>query len=223
MRKRVAMTALLLAALCLTGCGSSGNSANEAPSQHEMVGTTVTMGSVTKGKETTPIEWAVLDVKDGNALLLSRSSVSRKPYHQRGGSVTWEECSLRSWLNGDFLDKSFSETERKHILLTDVDNSGAQKFKDWKADGGKNTQDYIFLLSDHQAFDVYFSSDEARICAKQGEADSKGEMWWLRSPGQNQAFAAYVTSSGSRGSNSTDFVIPVVRPAMWVSLACWTN
>ena len=101
-----------------------------------------------------PIEWIVLDVQDGKALLLSQYGLDAKPYNIEFIDVTWETCTLRAWLNSDFKDAAFDRTEQRALLLTDVDNSDSQGF-DWtildgvteKTTGGNNTQDYIFLLS----------------------------------------------------------------------------
>ena len=121
------------------------------------VGNVVTFGHYEQDADESngpePIEWIVLDVQDGKALLLSKYVLDAKPYYTEGTDITWETCTLRSWLNDDFLNAAFAEKERSAILLTEVDNSKAQGF-DWttvgapvSADGGNNTQDKIFLLS----------------------------------------------------------------------------
>src|SRR5574344_1982782 len=65
-----------------------------------------------------PIEWLVLDVDTENkkALLISRYALDSKPYHETLTSITWEECSLRKWLNSEFLKQAFSEVEQKYII-----------------------------------------------------------------------------------------------------------
>ena len=45
-----------------------------------------------------PIEWQVLDVQDGRALLLSRYILDVQPYAEPGGSLFWGESHLRAWL-----------------------------------------------------------------------------------------------------------------------------
>ena len=59
----------------------------------------------------------------------------------------WEKCTLRSWLNGEFLQSAFSAKEQAAILMTAVDNSASQGYGKWNTDGGNNTRDQIFLLS----------------------------------------------------------------------------
>jgi hypothetical protein len=55
----------------------------------------------------TPIEWLVLEVSDGTALLLSRYGLAARPYHAAPGAVTWADCDLRGGLNHDFLMEAF--------------------------------------------------------------------------------------------------------------------
>ena len=99
------------------------------------------------------IEWLVLDVQDGNALLISKYGLDAKPYNTEDTDVTWETCTLRKWLNTDtteekcFLSTAFSSTEQDAILTTTVDNSSSQCYSGWSTSGGNNTTDKIFLLS----------------------------------------------------------------------------
>ena len=93
------------------------------------------------------IEWIVLDVQDRKALLLSRYGLEAKPYNTENTDVTWEICTLRTWLNSDFRNKAFSAEEQSAILTTTVDNSSSQGHNDLISIDGNNTQDKIFLLS----------------------------------------------------------------------------
>ena len=201
------------------------------------VGNIVTFGKYEQdnreenGKE--PIEWIVLDVRDGKALLLSRYALEGAAFNQYNTEeATWETCTLRTWLNSYFLNTAFSSAERSAILTTDVDNSKAQGSSDG-ADGGSNTQDKVFLLSYHEAYDLYFSNDEERICAltdyivannltwifddHQVPGRHIGD-WWLRSPGTYRDFTLYVLFDGTLDYSSIDLTCIAVRPALWISL-----
>ena len=116
------------------------------------VGGYVTFGSYEQdnneanGQE--PIEWLVLDYDAANnRALLSRYGLDVQPYNTEHTNVTWEECTLRTWLNGAFLNKAFVEQEQAGILLTNVDNSDSQGYNGWNTSGGNNSQDKLFLLS----------------------------------------------------------------------------
>lgn len=114
------------------------------------VGNYVTFGhypQTKNGNDSTPIEWAVLARDGSKALLLSRYGLEAQPYNQVSANVTWEDCTLRAWLNDTFLNCTFTQEEQTAILLTDVDNSRAQGYSSWATDGGSDTQDMVFLLS----------------------------------------------------------------------------
>ena len=55
------------------------------------------------------IEWLVLKTEpDQNRILvISRYSLDVQPYNREFASVTWENCSLRKWLNRDFFNTAF--------------------------------------------------------------------------------------------------------------------
>ena len=209
---------------------------------YETVGSIVTFGeyeqynNMENGPEA--IEWIVLEVQDGRSLLLSRYGLDAKPYNIEKKDITWEECSLRAWLNNDFLESAFTQEELSAIMLTTVDNGDSQGIGDWKTSGGNDTQDYLFLLSYVEAngyLDV--KPDDSNnigsrvaptIYAKEQGAytnDSNKTMegeaaggWWLRSPGRYQDSAAFVFDDGSLLNLSVSSVSVVVRPAFWLNL-----
>lgn len=77
-----------------------------------------------------------------------------------------------------------------------------------------------------EAFEDYFTSDEARICMPTAYAVQQGAStndagacgWWLRSPGNYPYNASYVSFVGSRDFNLVYNVSDCVRPALWINL-----
>ncbi len=193
------------------------------------------------GTDSTPIEWLVL-ARDGNkALLISRYGLDAQPYNtkQTEVTVTWEECTLRTWLNGTFMNKAFTANEQTGILLTNVDNSSSQGYSGWSTSGGNNTQDKIFLLSyaeANQYLDVTYDDSKnmkSRVtptayAKKQGaltsydyktaDGDESGWWWWLRSSGRIQSNAALVYFDGSLTYYYVTYGSACVRPALWVNI-----
>ena len=190
------------------------------------------------GNDATPIEWLVL-ARDGNkALLISRYGLDAQRYNKDNTSVTWETCTLRTWLNGMFYNKAFSSAEQAAILTTDVDNSKSQCYSGWSTSGGNNTQDKVFLLSYAEA-NKYFgvpygnsSNTKSRVAPtayaiahgtwtsssnKTADGTDAG-WWWLRSPGNYQDFAAVVDTDGSLRNITVNYVSGSVRPALWVNI-----
>lgn len=174
--------------------------------------------NTSNGKE--DVEWLVLEVKDGKALVVSKYALDCKQYNTSNTNVTWETCTLRKWLNTDFINSVFSSDEKAKIPTVTV---SADKNS---TNPGNATQDQVFLLSITEA-NKYFGSDSARQCKPTDyavangawESDSGNFWWWLRSPGVTQYSAAYVFSGGGV-TESGDGVIgtSAVRPAMWISI-----
>lgn len=174
------------------------------------------------GKE--DIEWLVLEVKDSKALVISKYALDCKQYNTSHTDVTWEACTLRRWLNNDFINVAFSADEKAMIPLVTV---SADKNPEYSTNPGNATQDQVFLLSIIEA-NKYFGSDSARQCEPTDfavangawESDSGNCWWWLRSPGLSQNYAARVDSGGgvSEGGYYVDDGDRAVRPALWIDL-----
>lgn len=148
----------------------------------------------------------MLDRDGDKALLLSRYALDAKQYNAMNINITWEKCTLRTWLNDDFMNRAFTAAEQSAILLTNVDNSSIQCYSRWSTSGGNNTQDKVFLLSYAEANKylgvTYDNSNNTKsrvaptaYAISQGAwtSDSEKTMdgeaagwWWLRSPGTNQ-------------------------------------
>ena len=174
------------------------------------------------GKE--DIEWLVLEVNDGKALVISKYVLDCKPYNTSHTDVTWETCTLRKWLNNDFLVAAFSADEKAMIPTITV---SADKNPKYSTTPGKVTQDQVFLLSIPEV-NKYFNSDSARQCEPTDYAVANGTWksigvncwWWLRSPGFDLNLAAHVDRDGvvyERG-NSVYYGFYAVRPALWIDL-----
>ena len=198
------------------------------------VGDTYTFGTYeqdnnfSNGKEA--IEWIVL-AKDGNELLLiSDKALDCQPYNKSWGDVTWETCSLRKWLNQDFLDVAFSDSEKDKISTVAVPATNNQKYH---TNAGNSTRDKVFILNIDEA-EKYFETDESRRCAPTDYAVAQGASmdnfytaygqeattcWLLRSPGESQEKATSVTFAGSIAfSGNSGVADDCVRPAIWIEL-----
>ena len=243
MKKTIALVMLILAAVCAVTCFAE----SKIDPVTIAVGDVVVFGSYAQDKDQSngkePIEWIVLDVQDGQALLLSRYGLYAAGYHDTWDDCTWETCSLRAWLNDRFLNLAFSAEEQSAILTTTIDNSDSQGY-DWttvggeKAAGGNDTQDRIFLLSYAEAnrylnvtiedenntgsrvapsaFAVTagaVSSDDCRTA--DGEAAG---WWWLRTPGSGPNSAEGVSQEGSLSYTRAYHRYGIVRPAFWLDL-----
>ncbi len=202
--------------------------------QNAKIGDYVTFGSyeqdnnTSNGKE--DIEWLVLDIQGTNLLLISKYALDCQQYYLEWENVTWETCTLRTWLNNDFINNAFTEAEKSMIAETKVT---AEKNPEYDTDPGNDTTDKIFLLSINEA-NEYFSSDEERMCVPTVYALENGACtgyysltggedncwWWLRSPGHVQDDAAEVSCEGDVYDQdcSVSAENRAVRPALWIDL-----
>ena len=184
--------------------------------------------NTSNGKE--EIEWEVLEIKGNEILIISKYALDCQKYNSEYTDITWENCTLRSWLNDTFLKTAFGEDLQKTIKTTIV---SADKNPKYSTNPGNATNDKVFLLSITEA-EKYFSNDEERKCIPTAYAIAQGAYtsssynkdgkatcwWWLRSPGTNQIYAVDVYIDGSiyylgcTVLTSND----CVRPALWINL-----
>ena len=217
--KALSAVMALVVVLGICSCGKKASKVSVKP------GDTVTLGTYA-GKK---IEWIVLDTGDNGALIITKEGLDAKQMDDETGTVEniWEDCDLRSWLNGEFYKESFSEDEQKKINKSKVvfEKSSAEYVF---ARDGVDTEDYIFILSYKEA-KKYFKSDDSRICPLTSEARTNGGYedykdsckWWLRTNAAYKNSYVFVSEKGEinpdKGAScyATDVCI---RPVMWVNI-----
>ena len=98
-------------------------------------------GNDDNGKEF--IEWIVLSSNEDEILVISKYVLDSVRYG-KDRTETWETSYLRDWLNYDFINKSFTNSETNSILSEKVINN---KNTYYDTDCGKNTNDKVYCLS----------------------------------------------------------------------------
>ena len=195
------------------------------PRKSYRVGDRIPFGQYPQGAngEVQPLMWRVLAVEDGKALLITDKLIDYIRYNKTYTGVTWETCTLRKWMNNDFINKAFSSSQQARIATVTNQNLNNPEYG---TKGGNATQDRIFALSIDEA-EKYFSSNSDRkayttdYAHKKGYDDSdRSEYWWLRSPGDNSHNAAYVFNDGHINQHGIGVNISsvAVRPAFWLNL-----
>ena len=121
-------------------------------------------GDTSNGKE--PIEWVVLDENENGILLMSKYVLDSVRYNKTNIPITWEACTLRSWLNNDFYDVAFSEEEKSRIQTTHVVNDDNAYTG---IEGGNDTEDKVFCLSvdeilKYYEFETYYDQSMTGYC-----------------------------------------------------------
>lgn len=117
-----------------------------------------------------PIKWRVLSTAGNQAFLQTDLAMDDQKYNINWTSVTWETCSMRSWLNGygaetnepkmdyrsdSFLQDAFTSAQQQAICTTEVKNADNLGYG---TEGGDHTTDKIFLLSEQEVYGIKASS-----------------------------------------------------------------
>ena len=184
----------------------------------------------TEAGERQPIEWLVLKREQNLALLVSRFVLAFNRYHFTFKEITWENCSLRRWLNEEFIQSAFTTSEEQRILTCKVPAHGN---KQHYSDPGNSTNDRVFLLSSQEAEPMLLFSSirpcrptiyalthiEDRTALNKLADHTIGCSWWLRTAGYSRLSASYVLGRGDiiyDGRSVNTYL--GVRPAIWVWL-----
>ena len=172
-----------------------------------------------------PVKWRVL-ANDGNLFVVSDQNLDCVVYNSSAETVTWEECTLRKWLNSKFLDNAFTSQEQGAVLESLVANEDGAK----GSEAGADTYDKVYLLSIYEVIDpdLGFPTDwkdkgGTRVALNTEYTVSKNALtnpdmsgaWWLRTPGDANN-AANVFNAGNvfvRGGCVNNLIF-AVRPAM---------
>lgn len=220
----------------ILGCGE-GEPAADSISVPIETGEHINFGSY-QGEE---IEWRVLDVKDGNVLLLSEYGLDVQPFNEtKESDINWEDCTLRQWLNDEFYESAFTDEEKKKIVL-----STSEGFPEYNSrmPGGKyaylerETEDHVFLLSYTELYQyisddtVAEMSDSNRLCYPTEYTKSNSGMllnkdacgWWLCSVNQAapdgcrpMVVTVYGQIQQELGATGVTSMQYAVRPAVWI-------
>ena len=189
--------------------------------------------NVNNGLET--IEWIVLDVQDGKALLLSRYGLDAMLFYPTfDENITWETCTIRSWLNQDFFNTAFSEEQQNAILTTLVQTEEyvTYDFSRFRYEACNDTWDKLFLLSASEVA-KYLPTEESRqllptryaVEGRNGHFNkgTQHSAWLIRNGidlnAANPDESPLCGSISSVGMFSAETPQDLTRPAMWVSLA----
>lgn len=114
-------------------------------------------GTIDQTDQKEPIRWRVLSVEGNDAFLLADQCLDCQAYNYTMTEATWDNSTLRSWLNGygsesnasgidyrknNFINAAFTQTEQTAIKQTAVINQDPVIIHN-----GKDTSDKIYLLS----------------------------------------------------------------------------
>ena len=173
-------------------------------------------GDETNGPE--PVEWRVLDVRDGKCLLYAYHILDMQPFYDR--ETTYAASFLRKWCYSFYQD-ALSPEEKSLILPTKWDES---------------ISDYVTVLSREEVRQYLYDSenhllnhltpDLEKILAAKGLTTDDTRYIWTRTaedipdtykPGRKR-YIGYISDAKSDEmfcARTCQYVL-AVRPAMWV-------
>lgn len=203
MRNFRKLISLLLAVLLILPVGTLSFTAT-ASSDSIKVGDTITLGTYTQSAikdsdgnvtdyKTEPIEWIVLNITDGKALLLSKKIIDGRAYNHTSSTVdgyygnNYAHSDIRKWLIGDFYNTAFTSAEQNAIVPTELDNSATSNRY-----SSESTTDNVFLLSKWEAqtyANKYYSTTATDYAYSNGftarTSTESCNQWRLRTAGSN--------------------------------------
>lgn len=193
-------------------------------------------------------KWCILNIKNNQALIISKYVIEQRAYHDEYKDVTWADCSLRKYLNTEFFS-TFSKAEKARIIPVINKNPDNEWYG---TSGGADTEDNIFLLSTYEAACCYFGDSSKNLYSSrqnkrywferkdpnniyriaQLPCENDGVWWWwLRSPGRVGVKAVYIHGDGNIGIQGNNIFKGNVggpfhngnsqggvRPALWIEL-----
>ncbi len=205
------------------------------------VGDIIEFGNYHGSFEDDKLSWEILYVKDDRMLILSEYIIDWKHFNDSSAYTTWNDSSIRQWLNGEFYHTAFSIDERERIIETTLENIGNY---DYGINGSGDTKDKIFLLSteeieefmgdgyeEWQAFPESYARDERNKMTNESFYSSYSR-WWTRTPGESRdeflcvddgsvsspGPGIFISKHASSETGSSKAQGAGVRPAMWISI-----
>ena len=137
------------------------------------------------------ISWLPLKTEENKVLLICQSEIGEQAYNTELANVSWENSSIRKWLNNDFF-KGFSKEDLAKIIDNNTDNK---------------VMDKAFLLS-------------AEEFSEYSNYGLKIKYWWLRDKAEDPTKAMFININNGGIMTDGDLVTRLrsVRPCIWISL-----
>lgn len=67
------------------------------------------------GKTKDKLRWHILKKDKNCALLITEDIIDVRPFHNQNEDINWSTSDLRKWLNDEFYNEAFTDSEKKYI------------------------------------------------------------------------------------------------------------
>ena len=150
------------------------------------------------------VRWDIVD-RYGSKMLLTTYAVDyKKKYNDKMKSVKWEDCTLRKWLNDDYINMIFNSKERGNFPKLEI-------------------SDLVFIFNEKEVKE-YFPQELYRQCGLYGSPyhstarNNRGVSWWLRSDKIGEE-ATIVNSNGYIDNTKITDDEVYIRPVICIDMA----
>ncbi|MGG4146286.1 DUF6273 domain-containing protein [Paenibacillus algorifonticola] len=123
-------------------------------------GAIITFGTypqTASGADRTPIRWRVLQNSGSELFLLSEYILDCRRYHGEFVDISWRDSDMRKWLNDEFYNTAFNDSEKRFIKTAHCADNG---------EGSADTDDKVFLLSVSEVKELTSKRDEVALNVK---------------------------------------------------------
>ena len=110
-------------------------------------------GKADEEDEKEPIKWRVLSVDGDEAFIVSEQALDCKEYNEKFEAIDWEDCTLRNWLNTEFINTAFTSTEQTAI---NERNELTKNMNSTDMGANNNTVNKIYLLSKEDICNIVY-------------------------------------------------------------------
>lgn len=178
------------------------------------------------------LEWVILDIVGTKAIAITEECIDVKKYDESDEMLSWNETSLRNWLNEEFYKNTFSDKEKESIVLRDVKTRKTYDPNDEikpKPEFGceyDHSNDYVTVLSEEEVIQ-YMPEPEDRMAKLSGYAFNikascnyeRYGIWLTRMQKSDIGILNVVMPWGECEQVSFDEYKCSVRPVIMIDLA----
>ena len=176
-----------------------------------------------------PIEWSVLRIENGEALLVANHLLDAQLYmdnYLAAEHATWADSAIRSRLNDTFYSQAFSQVQKQGIMQKNIKTLGNAAYG---TDGGADTQDRVFIpeYADLANRSMNLYSTAVRISTASDYAVAQGIRahsgntadWMTRTPSLEQKGIVTVSEEGGvTDSFSSTTQLTGVKPMICLNI-----
>jgi len=176
-----------------------------------------------------PIEWKVLQIENGEALLVAENVIDAQFYmndFEAAADATWAQSAVRSWLNDTFYEQAFSKQQKAGIIEDDLETLDNYAYG---TTGGDATRDRLFIpeQADFHNQTMYLYSTAQRKSAASDYAVSQGlwmhggacAEWMTRTPSVEQKGIVTVSEEGNQADSfKSSLQLCGVKPMMRLNI-----